>query len=81
LAPFARNFNSRQDSLLPLHPPTTTLTTTDLPHPSLTLVEGSFEEKIIGFEVFKHYMAVLQERDQNRLLKSKYTRTPSYLKA
>jgi len=34
-------------------------------------VEGSFDDKIIGFEVFKHYMTVLQEKNYIRQLKSK----------
>jgi hypothetical protein len=36
------------------------------PQTAVTLVEGSFEERIIGFEVFKHYMTVLEEKNYTR---------------
>jgi len=35
-------------------------------HTAVTLVEGTFDERIIGFEVFKHYMTVLEEKNYIR---------------
>jgi hypothetical protein len=36
------------------------------PQTAVTLVEGSFDERIIGFEVFKHYMTILEEKNYTR---------------
>lgn len=41
-----------------------------MPKQSKAIIETKEDEKIIAFEVFKHYMAVMQEKNQSRLLKS-----------
>ena len=41
-----------------------------LPQTQVTLVESTFDDKLLDFEVFKHYMAVLQEKNSIRQLKS-----------
>ena len=40
-----------------------------LPKNITTLVEADFNVKVIGFEVFKNYLAILQERNGIRELK------------
>ena len=56
-----RQFNKREDYLMTVEQNKGEVT--QVPNSAVTLVESSFDDKIIDFEVFEHYMAVLQEKN------------------
>eukprot|EP00347_Sterkiella_histriomuscorum_P005460 403356529 len=63
IQPVLRDMNSRQNSLLVPEKES------DLIKTSKTLIESKEDEKILGYEVFKHYMAVIEEKNQLRQMK------------
>ena len=69
LAPYSKHTHSREEALLVVNEPSSDVML-NVPSNSVTLVESTYDDKILNFEVFKHYMAVLQEHNQIRQLKS-----------
>lgn len=52
IAPFDKHLNKREESLLVVQSHENLPAKVELPNQTVTLVESSFDDKIIGFEVF-----------------------------
>jgi len=63
LAPYSKHLNKREESLL------ISSSESALIPQETTMLETSYDDKIIDFEVLEHYMTVLQERNNLRQLK------------
>jgi hypothetical protein len=67
LAPVSRHLNNREDSLL-----IPSRESSIIPQET-TMLQTTYDDKIIDFEVLEHYMTVLQERNNLRQLKGNLT--------
>jgi hypothetical protein len=63
LAPYSKFLNKRDEHLLLQSASSSTELSLI---PETTLVQSSFDDKIIDFEVLQHYMTVLQEKNNIR---------------